>query len=389
MSRTRSLAVSLGEGHAQSNDGWVSYTVPLTKSSVCHDVVGNYGGANPLVIEHKLSHLFVRNGWDYRPTAGSAVLFENYPCIPGSWFRHEVAKTAPPSDNSALANALARSNPNRPNVDVPVFLFELREIPGLIKDWGNDLLKSRDLIVSRKVDLRKVPRVVGKKYLEYQFGVMPFIKDVMGMLNFQANVQKKLNALDDMQHGVLRRKTTVWTDSSVSGWYNYYVTALYREATKFRFKMETSRHRWVSTRWTTDMPLPSNDQDRYLLATRLAYGLDISLSTLWEAMPWSWLIDWFSNIGDLVASGRNTIPVSHGGSCIMETTSTGVSEWEFTYTPAGHTDTVRPLPGVLVNKTRVAAPLFSIPEFNLPFLTGSQLSILSALTVVKGGHYRK
>ena len=32
------------------------------------------------------------------------------------------------------------------------------------------------------------------------------------------------------------------------------------------------------------------------------FGLNPTPSLLWEVLPWSWLIDWFSNVGDVVSN---------------------------------------------------------------------------------------
>jgi hypothetical protein len=33
----------------------------------------------------------------------------------------------------------------------------------------------------------------------------------------------------------------------------------------------------------------------------LLFGLRINPTHLWQIMPWSWLIDWFTNLGDIIA----------------------------------------------------------------------------------------
>lgn len=58
------------------------------------------------------------------------------------------------------------------------------------------------------------------------------------------------------------------------------------------------------------------------LARRAVLGLTIDASTLWNAMPWSWLIDWYSNMGDFFEANRNIVPVQPGNVTIMSQTST-------------------------------------------------------------------
>lgn len=41
-------------------------------------------------------------------------------------------------------------------------------------------------------------------------------------------------------------------------------------------------------------------------ALRHLFGLELSPVLLWELLPWSWLVDWFTNIGDLVSNYSDT-----------------------------------------------------------------------------------
>jgi len=42
---------------------------------------------------------------------------------------------------------------------------------------------------------------------------------------------------------------------------------------------------------------PSEEHQARQQLTRISYGLDLSPSLIWELMPWSWLVDWGTNIG--------------------------------------------------------------------------------------------
>jgi hypothetical protein len=45
-----------------------------------------------------------------------------------------------------------------------------------------------------------------------------------------------------------------------------------------------------------------------------------ALVTFWELMPWSWLIDWCTSYGDILAATRNAIPVTWSKVAIMRET---------------------------------------------------------------------
>ena len=83
-----------------------------------------------------------------------------------------------------------------------------------------------------------------------------------------------------------------------------------------------SIERWATVYWKADKPegLPDTDDARMRLAMRAAFGGTIDGSTLWEIMPWSWLIDWNTNMSEFLASERNVIGASPVKNCLMKTT---------------------------------------------------------------------
>lgn len=49
----------------------------------------------------------------------------------------------------------------------------------------------------------------------------------------------------------------------------------------------------------TQLP-KDNDSYSNTIAYMRALGLRVNPSTVWKVMPWSWLVDWFSNVGDVI-----------------------------------------------------------------------------------------
>jgi hypothetical protein len=347
---------------------------------ICDDVTGNFGGANPLNLRKRYNFLWVVNGRNR--SSSTAHIFENYPYGPAASYTTYPSQGTGPTDNSALAEGLAKTNPNKPAIDLPVFVFELRDLPGLVRDAGATLLKTKQLVRhgASVRDVKSLPRGTASGYLAWEFGVKPMIDDVVRMLDFQAIVDKRVHALNNLKSGATVRSATVWQDDGVlQPEILSYTSALYNDTNRLAYQLVTERRKWVSTKWTSLVPLPDTDEDLRRLAVRLAFGLDISFATLWQAMPWSWLIDWFSNVGDIVDSARNTIPVSHTGSCIMTHSRTYLKKWRWVSRPSGAATYLQFPNFVNEHKVRIPAPSVALPEFGLPFLNGRQLSILSAI----------
>jgi hypothetical protein len=392
--RTRSRANGPGGYRKALAGGLVDQPgTPGSWLEYCSDVVNNRYGENPLLI-YRVSDVKwwvtgLRTGWwDYTRFAqhGQNTNFS----ANESYANGIIASYASvPSNNDAYAKGLAMTNPNRPAVDLPVFIWELAEIPKMIYNWGAVLFRKPSF--SGGKNLKDLPRATASRYLEYQFGILPFINDLQKILDFQAQVQKKMDLLErlDRPGGSVRSGTVFSVDdaySSNSGL--VYATPDYQEGRRFTYVDSCRRKMWVSTRWTPSIAIPRTVEDKRWLATRMAFGLDISFSTLWEAMPWSWLIDWFSNVGDILGAYRNTIPVTSSGSCLMDQLESHRKVVSIQL-PVPTDSLVLDFPSpVFVRKLRT--PMGSGPpqvSFNVPFLTGTQTAILGSLAVLKGTRF--
>jgi hypothetical protein len=357
---------------------------PCYISEECIDVTGNFPNPNPLVLKQVNNLIWTVSGVDY-----GWWRHEDYAVPwPGTVPYFEPASKPEPSDNSVLSSALSMTNPNTPKVDVPVFAAEIGDIPKLIKSLGDTILYLSNPSKWGVRDVRHLPRNSAKKYIEYQFGIEPLVRDVWDMLNFQALVDKKLRTLKNLGSVTNQRSSaTVWSDVVTSGPWQNYATSMYQEHRLVYTMWHTTRKVWGSTIWKPSVPLPETDAEQRALAFRLAFGFGhLSFATFWEAMPWSWLFDWFGNVGDLLNLQRNEIPVTHGGSCVMRQTTAHRTFKSFSPTLLGDTCTLKIPTYNRSEKTRVvmgdASPYL---EFSLPFLDGKQLSILSALLVTRLG----
>jgi hypothetical protein len=386
--RTRSITESAGTAGMNYADtagiGDHPGTSPFNYHT-CIDEVGSRLESHDLDIVHRTSALWwvsgVINGFWHMDNFCVAPLADGS-FWPG-YLSGSLAPNVPvPSLNSALSQGLAITNPNKPSVDIPVFIKELGDIPRMLRDWGKVLLKKPTF--AGKVNLNEVPRSVASRYLEWEFAIKPFLSDVAKMLDFQGQVEKKLATLRNLKDPLASSFTgTVYTDSKDSPQWTDYATSVYQESRQVQHRDVADRRMWVSTRWKPTVPIPVTDAELYWLAVRLAYGLDISLATLWEAMPWSWLIDWFSNVGDLAAAHRNTVPVDNSDSCVMLHTKVTRRIENLIVTPPS-TLILRVNPYTYERKQRWAlGSVDPVLEFNLPFLDSRQAAILGSLAVLK------
>jgi hypothetical protein len=204
--------------------------------------------------------------------------------------------------------ALANLNPSAPKVDLPLFLFEFKDFPAMLKNLG-DVLGNK-----------QHPRDIPEGYLAYSFGWAPLVSDLMKLLEIQKSIEDRkryLRALEGGTHirrqlgsGVLQH--VFLPDGFNMGVTNWTLTPIFVADVTIVEKQKV----WftANAKLLTDLPAVSSPDE---LATVLSLGLVMSPSTLWNMVPWSWLIDYFFNIGDLLESLRGWIPLSVPQMCIM------------------------------------------------------------------------
>lgn len=201
--------------------------------------------------------------------------------------------------------ALAKANPNVPIVDLPLFLFELKELPALLREAGLGLF---DKAPTRSNNL-------GNAYLAYQFGFGPLLRDLRTLLDLTNQIDQRLSSLKEANRSKTFRESlpgrSIHLDSTNRS-HTYSNSRIY-----FRRNRTVEEKNWFTTRYTVDTDaLPGGAGDK-LNRLRWALGLNASASTVWNAVPWSWLIDYLSTIGSFLEANRGSIPWTASNMCIM------------------------------------------------------------------------
>lgn len=384
VTRTRTRNVSLGTGTRTHATLGLTGTTNPSRYEECIDIVDGTRNPHTLTISKTCPVRFFVDGAN-RLSGSSKTTYVHYANTAGGSDAHASPQNVEPSDNVTLSSTLARTNPSRPSVDLPVFAYELKDIPDLVKSrWDAVARTSKRSFLDprRKSDLRDLPKDVAEDYLEWNFAIAPLISDVAKMINFVQGVEKKLNMLRNLaDRGHAGGYAVVYDDWVESALITQYVSGGYQEFRQASFNVGTSRRKWGTTVWIPTVPVPRRTRKESLdLAVRLTFGLDFSFSTMWEAMPWSWFIDWFSNLGDIFAGNRNTVPVRHDGSCVMKHTRTKVTNLALVPHATPGTLSVHGTDFLRETKTRVVVgSALPLPEFDLPLLSGRQLGILASL----------
>ena len=383
-SLTGAIGFRAGPG---SSDSILPQNMTRSEIARCQDVVGNPYGDNGLNIWKDSKSVQPISGPSREAVAVNAPYIIGAP-VP-SYFEgagmDDYYFWPGRADSSVLGNKLlSRTNPSRPVVDVPVFLFELKDLPGMIRQAGDAIRWVKN--AAKRSQLPK-PTAAGmaNANLAYQFGWAPLISDLLKLADFGSAVTKKRQQLGRLySKGGLRSNIELASDARAS---DSIVTVQ-----SYGPLIKAARHRsgktktWGSVRWTPTFDPSGSTTPSEWDAVRAAFGLDITLSTVWEALPWSWLVDWFTDMGDILAAHRNTIPATPGRMCIMYMEET-VSVYTTNTASAGFSWGGATTQSVYKSRLANVNPGI-LPTGYIPFLGDSQLSILGSLAITRANARR-
>lgn len=191
----------------------------------------------------------------------------------------------------AGSKAWAKCKPGKPGASTGTAIGELRQLPSLV---GSAYARTRKM------------SSLGDEYLNGVFGWLPLLGDIRGFYRTQKYLDRRLRQLKRDNGKPVRRKCTLpGSESNVvtigTGYYLYptLTTGFYNgvgtRISQTRVTVDNSfaaRFRY----WIPDI----NSAEWPARATRALFGLNPTPKLLYDLVPWSWLIDWFSNLGDVL-----------------------------------------------------------------------------------------
>lgn len=206
--------------------------------------------------------------------------------------------------NTYEATGRARTDPGKPLANNAQAIAELyRDGFRLV---GRELINWR----SGTTSLSGLGKALGGEWLNLQFGVLPTARDFANGISAVMKIDAAMTKLRNESGKTIRRKTTLKdtttvTNSSVTwGWpfaeyeWSGDLNTLLDGSTIHSTTTITREKVWYVARYKYTMREPGPLSD---LVTRAKLaGLVPSASLAWELLPWSWVVDWFSNVGDVM-----------------------------------------------------------------------------------------
>jgi hypothetical protein len=192
-----------------------------------------------------------------------------------------------------------------PKVDLPLFLLELGELKNLVKglslgrlrEIGREFRRLKKLPVNGFNDIPHVLyglKEVASYYLSYEFGLAPLVRDLIAIHKTLATLSQRSR---QFMNGGLRIKSVsipVTIPVTLPSEYISSPPSLRTTATG------VTKKGYVTVRYSEYLPQLEG------LAAQLEqfsrdFGIRLNSKTVWDHIPFSFLVDWALGIGDYVA----------------------------------------------------------------------------------------
>lgn len=308
--------------YQQANNIYVPVYTDEVRTAFTCDVGGKYSRGHPGPPYREGGEFYVRKAivkrYDYFSTGSTSTLggnpayaesglhtfvsgeFPHYPFVFETFIRDNLVSDPMYIDDgltfSKGATGWKKFSPGRPAIRLGQDVLEIRDIPRAIASLRDSIRGLHSL---------------ASKHLAWEFGVKPVLDDLRKIHKLQTQLHLRLSQLIRDNGRPVRRRGTisksvsspniiitpgdggvfpglaVGAERQVSD-RTLYDSSVVREAT---FTFSARFRYWVpdigSQRWTDK-------------AVAAIYGLNVSPSLVYQVTPWSWLIDWFSNLGDVM-----------------------------------------------------------------------------------------
>lgn len=270
--------------------------------------------------------------------------------------------------------AIANMNPNRSDTGIPLFLFEFKDFPEMLHHAGR--------VLTRHARASDYPG----SYLAYHFGWAPLVQDLRTLFDLAKKIDDRSRYLRNLEKGskVKRTLRSGLADSTSQADLALYSLPAWPEGWLYKYTRETKTY--VKVWYTANAKLlpgynlPKSNGDLRSLSARQSLGLTTNPAAVWDFIPWSWLIDYFGNVGDFMQAVNGQLQTQCTRLNIMHETKI-VVEHSSTHCVKGVTAT--PYTGLVTDKRRlpVSNPIPWLAT--RPFLGAAQSFALENLVTAR------
>lgn len=282
-----------------------------------------------------------------------------------------------PSNSEIIAKILANTNPYRYTISIPVLILELLDATSLLKFAA-----------------KSFAGLFGGGFLNWKFGYLNMIRDIKTLATITRAIEDRVKEFNDLISAGGSRRRVLVSKKTSSNDYNSTFFSSFLGSWGGKVHSQYQSRIWGSVHWH-----PARDKLLEVQAltdfnSAVAHVLDVDFpdpSTVWEAIPFSWLIDYFVNIGDALKAVENSDLVIPSDLCIMrERKVTTTATWQLTNSNTGD-EPIRNYDGSSDGRVDVVYKLRELPSvgnvsdlLHFGFMTKAQaLTVLALLASLR------
>lgn len=265
----------------------------------------------------------------YRPGFGSqpqyrgrfivAATYRGTATPPAGWDSASTKAAMQTSLEARGAEAWNMLRPDMPDFSFATSVYELKDFPGMYKDLTRIVRDKVDRHQLRSGRFGRELSKSGQWYLAIQFGWVPLLSDIQNYVLAQRDAQKRLGQLirdagkPVRRQGNLRESGNGSANTSNAGT-NYYpthqslhdpafVTQCYAGPQTTRsWQNDSVSKDWAVIQFRYFLPPGPRDVVWKRNMVRRIMGSRITPRELYEIMPWSWLVDYFTGLGQFISA---------------------------------------------------------------------------------------
>jgi len=257
------------------------------------DVVGNPEGINP-AYQVVMNSTVSRVSNFYNADGASISQLDSYPVLIDPSLMHTNGMIVTPTAAQFSSWSVEAFNAFHDQIptefSVGNFLYELRDIKGMIPKIESSVVKT-----------------ASSNFLAFEFGIKPFVGDVSKMLTLMATVAKRLEYLRE----TFGKEVGLYFSRKVdepTGSPNFDIhqgadlDPFTAGGCNWKFRRVGYKGTFSASTKLIQKLEGLSDMSSNIKAYAAALGLNNPAAIVWEAIPYSFVVDWFFKVGKLLNS---------------------------------------------------------------------------------------
>jgi len=213
--------------------------------------------------------------------------------------------------NAKGTTAIARTEPTKSVSDVATFIGELR---------AEGLPRLRPEVLKAST---KKAKAAGSDYLNVEFGWRPIVNDLQKFFTAVRDADSIIQSYREHGKGQkLRRRYAFPTRSETASRKSTVFIPVPIDVDQFGSGVQITQRQedmWFSGAYRYYIPVADSTSERlrgYASNVQKLFGVSLTPEVIWNLEPWSWLVDWQTNVGDVFhnisAMGRDGLVLQYG-----------------------------------------------------------------------------